>query len=86
MAACAVAGGIVTAACVAGHSLGEYAALCHAGAFGLEDGFKIISACRSMANGETREGCAMYAIIGSDEASVVAACEKGEWLRCPRQL
>lgn len=76
MAACAATGGIVAAECVAGHSLGEYAALCHAGAFGLEDGFKIIKARAEAMSGETRGGCAMYAIIGSDEASVVAACEK----------
>lgn len=71
-------------ACVAGHSLGEYAALYAAGAFGLEDGFRIIKA-RSAAMEEAAKSCpgAMYAILGSDEDTVRAACEAVEGFVVP---
>ena len=63
--------------CVAGHSLGEYPALCCAGAFSLEDGFRIIKArAEAFEEAETKSaGQAMYAIMGKDEETVRAACE-----------
>jgi [acyl-carrier-protein] S-malonyltransferase len=62
--------------CVAGHSLGEYPALYAAGAFGLEDGFRIIKARAEALSGASAAGAmAMYAIIGKDAEAVAAACE-----------
>lgn len=63
--------------CAAGHSLGEYPALCCAGAFGVEDGFRIIKAragamSQSAGRGEEQ---AMFAIIGAEDAAIIAACE-----------
>lgn len=60
--------------CVAGHSLGEYAALCCAGAFSLEDGFRIIKARAEAMTKAGDSDAAMYAVMGSDEDSVRAAC------------
>ena len=59
-------------AAVAGHSLGEFAALCCAGAYTLEDGLRIIKA-RAAAM-EKMSGGVMYAIVGSEQESVFAAC------------
>lgn len=60
---------------VAGHSLGEFAALYCAGAYSLEDGLRIIKA-RAAAMDEVaqRTKGTMLAIVGSDEAAVAAAC------------
>ena len=60
---------------VAGHSLGEFAALCCAGAYSLEDGFRLIKA-RAKAMDDAAASCpgAMAAIIGSTEAAVEQAC------------
>ncbi|MFV0399582.1 MAG: ACP S-malonyltransferase [Oscillospiraceae bacterium] len=62
-------------AAVAGHSLGEFAALCCAGAYSLEDGFRIIAARAAAMDraAKTAKG-AMFAIVGSDEETVQAAC------------
>lgn len=57
---------------VAGHSLGEFAALCCAGAFSPEDGLRLIKA-RALAMEEVSGGV-MYAIVGSCEETVAAAC------------
>lgn len=65
----------MTVSCVAGHSLGEYAALCCAGAYGVEDGFRIIKArATAMSEAGGLEPTAMYAILGSNEAGVRAVC------------
>lgn len=62
--------------CVAGHSLGEYAALYCAGAFGLEDGFRIIKARAEAMTEAGDSDAAMYAVMGSDEDGIRAACEE----------
>lgn len=62
--------------CVLGHSLGEYAALCCAGAYSLEDGFRIIKARSSAMDSVKNKSVAMYAIMGSSESAVKAACEQ----------
>lgn len=64
---------------VAGHSLGEYAALTCAGAFSMEDGFRIIKA-RSHAMSEAAQqnpGC-MAAVIGLTEEAVEEVCKNTE--------
>lgn len=58
---------------VAGHSLGEFAALWCGGAYSLEDGFRIIRA-RAAAMGGVDAPGAMYAVIGGEAAEVCAAC------------
>lgn len=62
--------------CVLGHSLGEYAALCCAGAYSLEDGFRIIKARATAMDRVKSQNTAMYAIMGSDESSVGEACKQ----------
>lgn len=69
--------------CVAGHSLGEYAALYCAGAFGLEDGFHVIKARGAAMSGAADGGAAMYAIMGSSEDEVRAACEETDGFVVP---
>lgn len=61
----------------AGHSLGEYAALTAAGAYSMEDGFRLIGAraAAMQAAAEHNPG-AMFAIVGSDEATVTKVCEQ----------
>lgn len=63
--------------CVAGHSLGEYAAMTAAGVFSRDDGFRIIKARAAAMQkaSETSDG-AMYAILGSTEDSVRKACSE----------
>lgn len=59
---------------VAGHSLGEYGALCAAGVYTIENGFIAIKArAEAMAKAS---GGAMAAILGSDEETVARVCEK----------
>ena len=62
---------------VAGHSVGEYAALYCAGAFSMEDGFRLIGA-RAKVMGEAARLAAgtMVAIVGSDPAAIAGVCEK----------
>lgn len=62
-------------AAVAGHSLGEYAAMYASGMLGLEDAFKAIK-LRSAAMAEAAEatGGAMAAIIGSDNDTITRIC------------
>lgn len=66
----------LTVDCILGHSLGEYAALCCGGAFTLEDGFRIIKSRAEAMSRVKSENAAMYAIMGSDAATVAGACEK----------
>ena len=67
---------------VAGHSLGEFAALCCAGAFTMQDGFKIIKA-RAAAMDAAKSGGAMYAVLGSDEETIKLACGEAEGFAVP---
>ena len=61
----------------AGHSLGEYAALTAAGAFTMEDGFRLIGArAKAMQRAADANPGAMYAIVGSDEETVARVCEE----------
>lgn len=62
---------------VAGHSLGEYAALTVGGVFSLEDGFRAIAARAKAMDfaAQTAKG-AMYAILGSDLATIRQVCEQ----------
>lgn len=61
----------------AGHSLGEYAALTCAGAYSLEEGFRLIGArAKAMQKAADQNPGAMYAIVGSDEETVVRLCEQ----------
>lgn len=63
----------------AGHSLGEYAALTAAGAFSLENGFRVISArAAAMQRAADENPGSMFAILGSDEATVAQVCEETE--------
>jgi [acyl-carrier-protein] S-malonyltransferase len=77
MAAWAAAGDLLPpVAAVAGHSLGEFAALCCAGAYSLEDGFRLIKArAAAMEEAAGANPGAMAAVLGSDEETVAAACE-----------
>lgn len=59
---------------VAGHSLGEFAALWCAGAYSLEDGLRIIKARAEAMDGVSTPG-SMYAVVGGDQDEVRAACE-----------
>ena len=64
---------------VAGHSLGEYAAMAAAGVVTVEDGFKLIKArAAAMQKAAENAGGAMYAIIGLDAAEVEKVCEETE--------
>ena len=77
MAAWAVAKQLCTPAAVAGHSLGEYAALTAAGAWGLEEGFRLIGARgAAMQQAAEENPGAMFAILGSDETTVAQVCQQ----------
>lgn len=67
---------------VAGHSLGEFAALWCAGAFSLEDGLRIIKA-RAEAMDSVKTPGSMYAVVGGDADEVRAACEAVEGFVLP---
>ena len=62
---------------VAGHSLGEYAALTYAGAMSLQTGFQVIRhrAAAMQQAAEQTSGC-MFAIVGKDAETIRAACEQ----------
>jgi [acyl-carrier-protein] S-malonyltransferase len=63
-----------TADFVAGHSVGEYAALCAAGVFDVQTGISLVKARgRSMAAAAAVNPGGMAAVLGLD-ASVIAAC------------
>lgn len=64
---------------VAGHSLGEYAAMVASGVVTLEDGFKLIKArAAAMQKAAENSSGAMYAIIGLDASEVEKVCEETE--------
>lgn len=64
---------------VAGHSLGEYAAMVAAGVVTIDDGFKLIKArAAAMQKAAEANSGAMYAIIGLDAAGVEKVCEETE--------
>jgi [acyl-carrier-protein] S-malonyltransferase len=87
--AAAVESGIINErpAFVAGHSLGEYTALVAGGALSLEDGLLLIKErARLMAEaGEAQPGT-LAAIIGMDEANVLALCDEAEVDPCNLNL
>ena len=64
---------------VAGHSLGEFSALCHAGALTFEDGLALVSK-RALAMQEACELTpgTMAAVIGADDALVEQVCRSIE--------
>ena len=80
MAAWEASGGqLPKVSAVAGHSVGEYAALCCAGAFSLEDGFRLIGARAKVMESAARLAAGtMVAIVGSDPAMIASICEKYE--------
>ena len=60
---------------VAGHSLGEYAAMVAAGILSFEDGFKVIKArAEAMQKAAEAASGAMYAIIGKPAEEIEAVC------------
>ena len=62
---------------MAGHSLGEYSALCAAGAFTLEDAVKLVRVrAEAMQNAVPVGVGGMAAIIGLRDEDVLAACEE----------
>ncbi|WP_434733795.1 ACP S-malonyltransferase [Rhizobium sp. YTUHZ044] len=62
---------------VAGHSLGEYSALCAAGTFSLADTARLLRIRGNAMQAAVPVGVgAMAAIIGLEHADVVAACEE----------
>lgn len=64
---------------LAGHSLGEYSALVCAGVIDFADGIKLVESRGQFMQQAVPAGVgAMYAIIGLDDASVVACCEQAQ--------
>ena len=64
---------------VAGHSLGEYAAMVAAGVVTIEDGFKLIKArAAAMQKAAEANSGSMYAIIGLPDEEVEKICEETE--------
>lgn len=62
---------------VAGHSLGEYAAMAAAGMLSFEDGFRVIKArAEAMQKASEAASGAMYAIIGKPAEEIEAVCAK----------
>ncbi|MCK9181476.1 MAG: ACP S-malonyltransferase [Fibrobacteraceae bacterium] len=62
---------------VAGHSLGEYSAICAAGGFSFEDGLRLVRVRGSlMASAGEKNPGSMAAIIGVDDDKVHALCEE----------
>lgn len=62
---------------MAGHSLGEYSALCASGAIAFEDAVKLVALRGQLMQAAVPEGVgSMAVIIGLDDASVIAACDK----------
>lgn len=72
-----VAAGGVQPAVMAGHSLGEYAALTAAGALSLEDAVRLVRVRADAMQSAVPVGTgAMAAILGLDDAAVIAACQQ----------
>ena len=64
---------------VAGHSLGEYAAMVASGVVSLEDGFKLIKTrAEAMQKAAEQNSGSMYAIIGLPAEEVEKVCEQVE--------
>ena len=64
---------------LAGHSLGEYTALCFAGVFSFADAVKLVSTRGKLMQAAVSEGeGAMAAILGLDDALVAEACKKAQ--------
>ena len=63
---------------VAGHSLGEYSALCAAGAISIADTARLLRLRGEAMQGAVAAGDgAMAALLGADDAQALAACEAG---------
>lgn len=61
---------------VAGHSLGEYSAICAAGGFSFEDGLKLVRLRGSlMAKAGLEHPGAMAAVIGASDEKVLELCD-----------
>ncbi|WP_439241456.1 ACP S-malonyltransferase [Lonepinella sp. BR2474] len=64
---------------MAGHSLGEYSALVCSGAIDFQDAIKLVELRGRLMQQAVPEGTgAMYAIIGLDNESIIAACQQAE--------
>lgn len=64
---------------VAGHSLGEYAAMVASGVLSFEDGFKVIKArAQAMQKAAENSDGAMYAIIGKTPEEIEQVCAETE--------
>lgn len=64
---------------VAGHSLGEYAAMVASGMLSMEDGFKVIKArAEAMQRAAEANPGAMYAIVGKSAEEIEAICSECE--------
>lgn len=62
---------------VAGHSLGEYAAMVASGVLSFEDGFKVIKArAAAMQKAAEQNSGAMYAIIGKSAEEIEQVCSE----------
>ncbi len=69
---------------VAGHSLGEYAAMVASKMVSLEDGFKLIYyRSQAMQKVALEKPGSMYAIIGSNEETIEKVCKDTEGYVCP---
>ncbi len=64
---------------VAGHSLGEYAAMVASGMITLKDGFKVIKArAEAMSRAAAKSSGAMYAVIGKSPEEIEKVCGETE--------
>ncbi len=67
----------LTPVCVAGHSVGEYAALVAAGALDWQDGLKLVRArAQAMQEAAERSAGTMAAVLGLDADTVETACRQ----------
>ncbi len=67
----------IEASAVAGHSLGEYAAMTAAGMISMDDGFSLLKArAAAMQKCADEQDGAMYAVIGLSPDEITEVCEK----------